>query len=333
MDSDQFELLKRRLEEQVKDSVEARLFQYYRNMAGIVVAVLAFVGIAIGWPALNSMVVSTVEKQVADKVDAPVSEAAAAAKLAGTASMEAKWLAEKTRDDATARQDDLNTKIGRLDGRYDDAVSKVGQAQEQAQALEDSAEDLQGAYKGLKDLLQSDPVSRKDLEDLKLSVAGIAHQAADVAAALAAIGSASPPIVSDAEGAKAGLQEIATQQTDQVTKANDTSVNPRQKTNVFVQFAGGRRSDIQSVSARLRQKQWTVPGEERTPSAAGKKEIRYFFQDDKDAADALTLDLNTIFQSLMPTIQVVPKLAYVTKLPARGTLEVWVEIPLRFASE
>ncbi len=50
MTLDEVELTRRRLEEQVKAKVEGDLFRYYRNVGSIVAAVLAAVGIFIGWP-------------------------------------------------------------------------------------------------------------------------------------------------------------------------------------------------------------------------------------------------------------------------------------------
>ncbi|MEG9525440.1 MAG: DNA/RNA non-specific endonuclease [Hyphomicrobiales bacterium] len=86
---------------------------------------------------------------------------------------------------------------------------------------------------------------------------------------------------------------------------------------VYVQFAGMARSDVQALSARLKLLGWTLPGEERTPAAAGLDEVRYAATaDDQRAAELLAADYRALGQDgvkAVPNPQV-----------KRGIIEVWL---------
>ncbi|MBX3566910.1 MAG: hypothetical protein KF914_02555 [Rhizobiaceae bacterium] len=91
-------------------------------------------------------------------------------------------------------------------------------------------------------------------------------------------------------------------------------------------------SQVKAVTAQLRQQGWRVPGEERIASAAGKREIRYFHEGDRLAANLLRDNLNSTLQSVgfsSLEIREVGEPTSVAKKPAKGILEIWVQIPGR----
>jgi hypothetical protein len=63
----------------------------------------------------------------------------------------------------------------------------------------------------------------------------------------------------------------------------------RTRNTVFVQFASGSREDVEELAASLKGDGFYVPGEERTTSAYGKREVRYFHPADLSAAEAVAM--------------------------------------------
>ncbi len=101
---------------------------------------------------------------------------------------------------------------------------------------------------------------------------------------------------------------------------------------VYVQFAGVARESIQQISEELRRFSYELPGEERLPSAAGKHEVRYFWNDDQEAARALASRTNDVLADLGYRADVVAEdlTEFGGKKPQKNTLELWLEpIPLR----
>lgn len=86
---------------------------------------------------------------------------------------------------------------------------------------------------------------------------------------------------------------------------------------VYVQFAGMARGDVQALSASLRLLGWTLPGEERTPAAAGLDEVRYAATaDDRRAAELLAADYRALGQSGVKAVA--------NPQVKRGITEVWI---------
>jgi hypothetical protein len=102
------------------------------------------------------------------------------------------------------------------------------------------------------------------------------------------------------------------------------------ETVVYFQFAGVRREDAQAISARLAARGYEMPGEERTKSAAGLREVRFFFEDDSDRAKALVDDLNRILadNSYQADVEIRDFTNFRGAKPRPGTLELWFE-PVR----
>ncbi|MET0675515.1 MAG: ATP-binding protein [Bradyrhizobium sp.] len=100
---------------------------------------------------------------------------------------------------------------------------------------------------------------------------------------------------------------------------------------VYFQFAGGSREQAQQLSRALQEIGYKIPGEERTGAAAGKREVRYFYNGQKNIADRLAADTTQALQRLgYSSLTVTPVLASApTKSNPDGKLELWLEIPPR----
>lgn len=318
-DQDAYELLRRRLEDDVKQKVESDLFRYYRNLGSIIIAVLGAVGISIGWPAL----LARIDTQIAIKVKEPV---AAATKTANDANEIANGILARLED----KQENLNQSIGRLGGKFDEMHVRYGQASSQIETVEEHVGEMRQLTEFFKSRVQSNPVSREEIRQLEARLAEVIAQTGVLADAINALGADAPGPEQPVSKAQRKLKEIYAEQAIAVEIAQATDANPRMHATVYVQFAGGRREDIQLISKYLLDAGWTVPGEERLGAAAGKREVRYFHDSDAATADLLAEDVNKAVTAVgFKRLGVKGRQVAVKHKPAAGILELWVEIPLR----
>lgn len=327
MDGDQLELAQRRLEDQVKAKVETDLFRYYRNLGSVVVLVLGAFGFSIGWPTVKR----EIENQITTLVSEPVKEAIAATQKARHTANEAQRLADNVLGRIDERQKQLQKDIGRINARYDEVSINYGSAKTRLDEINSEVSLLEEAIAYFRELAKRDPVGREELENLKSSIAEVAVRARDLASIVGESESSGPdPAVEDVQE---GLARVATDQNEALAALeNATIVDPRGSSTVFVQFAGGRRDDLRAVTDILRNEGWNVAPEERIASAAGKSEIRYFHDIDNKAANSLRDDLNAaldIAGFARMEITDIGKPMKVAKPPAKGILEVWLELPLK----
>ena len=100
---------------------------------------------------------------------------------------------------------------------------------------------------------------------------------------------------------------------------------------VYFQFAGSTRELAEAISGRLESRGYIMPGEERTSIAAGKHEIRYFFEEDLAQAQKLGEEVNAalLAMGLRSNVSVSDFTSYQGAKPRRSTLELWLEpVPL-----
>ncbi|NCR99644.1 MAG: hypothetical protein EWV58_02020 [Microcystis aeruginosa Ma_MB_F_20061100_S19] len=134
-----------------------------------------------------------------------------------------------------------------------------------------------------------------------------------------------------AQQRKAAIQSVisATQ------KAEQSLAKKRERTTVFFQFAGGKREQAEALSEDLKKADYIVPGEDREGGAAGKHQVRYFYTQDRVAAESLAQDATRALRNLgysisqVPNIEAKPFVSYSGKKPSQGTVELWLEIPSR----
>ncbi len=102
-------------------------------------------------------------------------------------------------------------------------------------------------------------------------------------------------------------------------------------TTVYVQFATATRDAIERFSEALREFGHTIPGEERLDSALGKNEVRYFYDEDRPAAERLAANVmktaSSLGYRLSSDTQVHNLAGYKGKKPPPGLLELWIDLP------
>lgn len=100
---------------------------------------------------------------------------------------------------------------------------------------------------------------------------------------------------------------------------------------VYFQFAGGSREQAVAMSRALQDLGYKIPGEERTPKAAGLREVRYFEANDRPAADKLAQNATQLLAQLGYRAQ--PPIRVVQAAPGPNNpdnnIELWLELPPR----
>lgn len=108
-------------------------------------------------------------------------------------------------------------------------------------------------------------------------------------------------------------------------------VNALRLPTVFFQYTGGDSASGSAsvLSQRLQQRGYKVPGEERVDAAQGRREVRYFYKEDKEAADALAQDVRKIVLDEATLadfpVTVRPFLDGSGRKNAPGTVELWYD--------
>lgn len=319
-DKDAIELTRRRLEDEIKEKVEGELFRYYRNIGSIIIAVLGAVGITFGWPALLSRIDDQIERKVKEPVEAATKSA-----------QKAKEIADDILLRLEDKQENLNQSIGRLGGKFDEMHVRYGAASAQVEAVEEHVAEMRQLTAFFKKKVQANPVSREEIGQLEARLATVISETRKLAASIKTLGVQASDQNQTAKRVEKKLETIDIPVPSELEREADK--NPRTNATAYVQFAGGKREDIQLVSQILRDTGWTVPGEERLTIAAGKHEVRYFHEVDAKAAQLLAEDVNkAIVTAGFPQKQgkeVTWNKVSVKNLPATGIIELWIEIPFR----
>jgi hypothetical protein len=98
---------------------------------------------------------------------------------------------------------------------------------------------------------------------------------------------------------------------------------------VYFQYTtAAQRPQAQALSKKLQALGYKVPDEDRVDAAQGKREVRYFYDQDKDAAVKLAADTTKALQEMgLPSNPpVTAKLLAVISKNAQGIIELWVDL-------
>jgi len=322
LEEDKEELLQRRLEEKIQENVETKLFRYYRNVGSAIITVLGLVGISIGWPALQDQIDSTIEDQISQQVKQPVKEAKKVASEAEELAQNSRQTVKTGLELIKDKQSRITDTLGKLDARSDDLNSTFAKVYAQIDKLNINAEDLQQKMDTFNQQFKFNLATQDDINVINKDITTLAEQSRNIASALQRIEGTND---SESEYITSSFQKVAVQAKVRSETVIDT------KPTVYVQFAGGRREDVKLVTAILKEKEWLIPGEERTSIAANRKEIRYFHKEDISSAEQLMNDTNMALGEIgFGSTKV--KISDYTKFPKpprSGVLELWLEIPLR----
>lgn len=303
---------------EVKAKVEADLFRYYRNLGSIILAVLASVGVFIGWPAVQRMVGGEIARQV----ERPVAQARNTAERAND-------IAENALARLEERQKSLQESIGRADSKFEIMHARYGKTSADLDSIDEAIKEIRKIVDFVKIQIPAQQsadggTAKSETESLIKELVGQTNLLAEQVANFSR---------NEAEKGKLAeinekLTEISLKQVN-ATDAAQTPDSLRANSIVYVQFAGGQREKAVSMSAALKEKGWTVPGEERIATAAGKHEVRFFRASDAGAAKLLADEANAAIAAagFRTTQPVTARQVNLSSLPAPGILEIWLEIP------
>ncbi len=304
------ELIERQIAEKVTERVRSALFRLYATAGVAVITVLGFVS----WDIVSEIkaeIKSDITNSIADEVASKRMEIAEQV-------TETRYMAKRA-----------NQVIQRLEKQLDDfqpQADNLDETIEKVKSLNITAQDLIAAYSQEVQPLIS---SVKSLSSQLRVLAEQVSQLNTIATAGQLNSQVETPQTLKQRSATINTVILSTKNAEQrLTKA-------RSKTTVFFQFAGGRREQAKALSAELKAKGFIVPGEEREGKAAGKHEVRYFHDEDKEAAERLANNTSVALRSLgypeRDGLTIVAKsfISYRKKKPRPGVLELWLEIPIR----
>ena len=313
------ELLERRLADRVTERVRPALFRLYAVAGSAVITALGLFGWSIVAD-IKDRARSRAEQSVQQAISPLITTATEKIRDSSTkidaqlAVME--WLGQRARvltEKVDAQLRDFTPKTQILD----DITKKVDDLERKRRDLEEAIERTRIAATGIV------PVAQQ-VEILAQQVKALSEQAT-----LSAPQTERPGIQQEYPKIAAQAQNVAesTQQARQQVEA--VAARPT----VWFQFAGAPRPQAQDFSRALVKKGYIVPGEDREPGAAGKREVRYFYPEDKPLATRLATDAVDALQELgynpPPQVAVKSLVEYEGKKPRPSTLELWLELPAR----
>jgi flagellar biosynthesis chaperone FliJ len=312
------ELLERQLADRVTERVRPALFKLYAVTGGAVIAVLGYLGFNL---------LDEIKSRAHDIVDAALKEVQAEVQKADV---------------------DIKVQLGRADELSDRLDRFVDTGSQALEAFRPKAAQLEMLTKELDELTQK----RSDLEtrlgqaqEILLRVEALPTTVAQLGEQLQTLSVALEQRARDVASGPGGVA-LRDSYADQIAKVS-SEVGPvitaakslgqevqtvRERPTVYFQFAGGERRQAEELAAALRQAGYPVPGEDREAGAAGKREVRYFYDKDKVAAEKLAEDTRESLVSLGYTnrpIAAVSLVSYGGTKPKRGVVELWLELPAR----
>lgn len=310
-EEDKIELIERQIAEKVTSRVRAELFKLYAAIAFAVGAVLTYVGFDIKSEIVNDTV-EKIEKEIdgeRSEIERLTIESKVLAKDSNDVIQQTKKLLREFQPEAE------NLKV---------TIERVNSINRSAQNLSDSYErELQPMLEGVKSL--SDQV-----KELALQVDSLNMRATTEKTNIS---------ISD----KSSLQTISNNIENIIEKTKETEKSiesASKKTTVFLQFAVGTREQAHEISQTLALGEFIIPEPDRTEAALNKYEVRYFYDDDKEAAERLANSANKILNDLGyskdENSNIEPKsfVDFTGKKPRQGVIELWLEIPIKLnASE
>lgn len=347
IDDDTMELLERRMTEKVEEQVRSKLIKRYSLISGGVLSVLAVFGynrITDYEAKLNQFAqeeAATAAKAAVGPAIQSAQEAAdRAAAVASTAEREVMRTTialeelEKWRTQGQTKLSGALDKITDTDARIDASLANMDQAlaniQEKLKTTEEQIDSVQ-ANSG--DKFASYFLSAQKFEPLITNLsAEVIRLGAEVknlkTARLGepATSTNPPPVTTSPPSPALPPPDVARQQ--QQIQASLQALNADQDTTIFFQFAGAStREEAKAISAKLAERGYKMPGEERIGSAAGLHEIRYFYDEDAEAAKRAAGEVNAVLAAMGYKAEVKTKslTGYSRTKPRQGVLELWLE--------
>lgn len=293
MNDDELELLKRRLTDDVRETVQKQLFRTYAMIGAAVIAVLGYAG----WN-IFSDARAKVEAEAADAVAGAVA---------------------KAQERIDSLKVDVATQTGKIEYERERAAKVHGQVADQLSKLNLEAANLSSLNESVAALADARRQLEKDLADIKAQtdqLAVLREELLRISERLKVTDQANATaygdVINTLERAERDAQKLAARPT------------------VYLQFAGGARDRAQELAARLSADDFIMPGEERHAGAVGKREVRYFYEEDLAGARALAdATLNALVGMGYrgePPVKLTDLTGYRGQKPKQSILELWVEL-------
>lgn len=293
MDENDLELTKRRLIDEVRDTVQKQLFRTYALIGAAVIAAFGYAN----W-------------DFVDDTKAEVRAKAAEAVNLAVASAQSK---------IDSLKEDVASQTGRIEYERERAAKVHSQVADQLRLLDVEANNLTSLNESVAALSDARRQLETGIADIKARTDNLSVMAEELKRIAAKLQ------VSDKGNAAAYGDVIKTLDSAQ-QKVQDLAARPT----VYLQFAGGARALAQELAAKLAAVGFLMPGEERHAGAAGKRDVRYYYPEDRPGADALasgaTAALIEMGYSAVPPIKVDDLSSYGGTKTKPGVLELWVEL-------
>jgi hypothetical protein len=328
----------------VHKEVEERLFRKYFAMGAFVAAVTGI----FGWSVIGSInekaeqFAGDATKPAIDDAKKVIADAKTSAADANAVADTAERRLEDFDDFIKERQAFLRTlqiETGKQSGVVGDLQIKtqnyIASAKEETEKLDEQREELSGDFTAIKkefNLIQAQ-TDKNTLDANKFANAANLERLEDSVVALGAQLVAMNNQLDELARTTPSSSELSLQGADsfEIEKAiSDVSTEKsftENETTVYFQFAGSTRKLAEAISSRLVGKKYIIPSEERISSAAGLKEIRFYYETDRDRSKQLETDVNAILLSmgLQNDVTVNDLINFDRTKPRRGTVELWLE--------
>lgn len=313
MKEDEYELTKRRLVDDVRDTVRKQLFATYALIGGAVLAVLGYTG----WD-----IVTDIRKNG--------EEAVAQIKKEGNTAVadiqeDTQHQVDKIKDDLKraleAELDTLTREVFKQAGLIAGESKRIGMmlsaVSTELGKLDVDASTLAKINETVSVLSEARRDTQKQLIDVAARMDSLTVLEAELKRLAGALEQVQP-----------GSAAVAAEVVKNVAEAQAEAKARTERPTVYLQFAGGARSKAQELSRRLASDGFIMPGEERIATAAGKHEVRYFHDADQEAAKRLAeatrgalVDMGLDDKNIL-----VEDFSEAKTKTSAGTIELWIEL-------
>jgi hypothetical protein len=301
MDDDDLELARRRLVEEVRENVERKIFARYGLILAVIVATLGYVG----WSTyldLSAAVddeIEKIDKRIAVEVDAELAEHDVRL--------------ERVKETLIGQ----SALILSEQKRADDLIKRFSA---QLEELGVKARDIELLNESIDALNEDRRKFATELAELKARTELVAELATNL-----------ETLAEDLKVNDTANAEVYDKLATGVTQATNDAKKDFDRSTVYLQFAGGSRSKAVELSNLLRKQNFIMPGEERHGGAAGKRQVRYYYEADKQAAERLAAATTKALTAMDydlggEPVSVLSLVNFKGPLPKQGVLELWVEL-------
>ncbi|MDZ4262597.1 MAG: hypothetical protein U1B30_09740 [Pseudomonadota bacterium] len=314
MNEKESELLERQLAEKITNRLRQDLFRFYAAIGTAVIVTLGLVGYDI-----LSNVEGDIRAEILKSIDDDIKQDK---EEISQLALESKLLARhvgNTIKELDKKLKDFEPQADQLD----ETINKLNETVNKVDSISIAARDAVSIYSSeVKPLVENFTVVSNQLKEL-------AKQVTQLNALAEGGGTKLPAVQIDSVEVRGEAITSVIAKTEDV----EQKFRERDKVTVFFQFAGAPREQALELSAKLKQKGYSVPGEDREAGAARKHEVRYFHEQDEVAAKKLAADTDSALKNLgyttssLASIEPMSFVSYKGKKPREGVIELWIELP------